>query len=159
MAAAAMLQQPERARDIMKTVLVATDGSAGADRAVDFAAALAHATGAQLCILTVQDEPPPEVAEALKSIEHVAPSEIVQVAASGVLAHASQRARRAGSADIKTRAEAGDPAQRILEVAAQTRADAIVAGKRGRGPLAALLLGSVSQKLVSLAPCPVIVVP
>ncbi|MCR5943983.1 MULTISPECIES: universal stress protein [Brucella] len=32
-------------------------------------------------------------------------------------------------------------------------------GRRGRGRLAGLLLGSVSQKLVSLAPCTVVVVP
>ena len=53
----------------------------------------------------------------------------------------------------------GDVAQTIIEIAKEKRADAIVMGKRGHGTLAGLLIGSVTQKLVSLAPCTVIVVP
>jgi nucleotide-binding universal stress UspA family protein len=112
-----------------------------------------------LTILTVQDAIAPAVAEALTAIEHVAEADIAEVTARAALVRAREHAKACGVTDLKTRAEIGDPAQRILEVATQERADAIVAGKRGRGPLAALLLGSVSQKLVSLAPCPVIVVP
>ena len=143
----------------MKTVLVATDGSPGADRAIDFAAKLAGATAARLCIMTVQNVPAPEVVEALTSVEHVAESDVGEVTARALLTRAAQRAKNEGVALVNTRAETGDPAQRILEVASQVGVDAIVAGKRGRGPLSALLLGSVSQKLVSLAPCPVVIVP
>ena len=54
-----------------------------------------------------------------------------------------------------------DPAEAIIEAARREHADAIIVGRRGRGrgQLAGLLLGSVSQKVVSLAPCTVIVVP
>lgn len=52
----------------------------------------------------------------------------------------------------------GDPAETILECAREA-VDLVVLGRRGRGRLAGLLLGSVSQKLVSLAPCAVMVVP
>jgi nucleotide-binding universal stress UspA family protein len=45
----------------------------------------------------------------------------------------------------------GDPAETIIETARRENADAIVMGRRGRGRLAGLLLGSVSQKVASLA--------
>jgi nucleotide-binding universal stress UspA family protein len=52
----------------------------------------------------------------------------------------------------------GDPAQEIITVAQDRQADLIVVGSRGRGRLAGLLLGSVAQKVISLAHCPVVVV-
>ena len=53
----------------------------------------------------------------------------------------------------------GDPAKVLIETVEREHADAIVVGRRGRGRLEGLLLGSVSQKLSCLAPCMVIVVP
>jgi nucleotide-binding universal stress UspA family protein len=53
----------------------------------------------------------------------------------------------------------GDTAPTIIDIAREKGIDAIVVGRRGVGQLAGLLLGSVSQKLASLAPLPVIVVP
>lgn len=142
-----------------KNILVATDGSAGGDRAVNFAAALSRALDATLVVVTVQEAAPSEAIEALKSIEHVGEAEVAELTTSADLNRARLKAERAGARSVRTHAEAGDPTQRILEAAARENATAIVVGKRGRGPLAALLLGSVSQKLASLAPCPVVVVP
>jgi len=53
----------------------------------------------------------------------------------------------------------GDATEAIIEAVRREQVDAIVIGRRGRGRLAGLLLGSVSQKVASLAPCIVIVVP
>jgi nucleotide-binding universal stress UspA family protein len=53
----------------------------------------------------------------------------------------------------------GGPAHVIAEVAEQAGADLIVAGTRGHSPVAGLLLGSVTQRLLHLAPCPVLAVP
>ena len=53
----------------------------------------------------------------------------------------------------------GPVAETIIEIAREEGADAIVVGKRGHGRVAGLLLGSVSQKVVCEAFCPVVVAP
>ena len=60
--------------------------------------------------------------------------------------------------EIHTEILEGDPASAILEIANVRKSDAIVMGSRGLGRLAGLLLGSTSQKVVSHAPCPVLIV-
>jgi nucleotide-binding universal stress UspA family protein len=53
----------------------------------------------------------------------------------------------------------GESAATIIDVVRRDSIDTLVVGRRERGQLARLLLGSVPQKLVTLAPCIVIVVP
>lgn len=53
----------------------------------------------------------------------------------------------------------GGPARVIADVATGIQADVIVIGTRGHGATAGLLLGSVTQRLLHLAPCPVLAVP
>ena len=76
-----------------------------------------------------------------------------------ILIQARQRAQELGVAEVETATAWGDAAEAIMAAAGRVRADVIVLGRRGRGRLAGLLLGSVSQKVVALAPCTVIVVP
>jgi nucleotide-binding universal stress UspA family protein len=52
----------------------------------------------------------------------------------------------------------GSPAEEIIKVAEIRKCDLIVMGSRGLGKLAGLVLGSQSQKVVSHAPCPVLIV-
>lgn len=75
------------------------------------------------------------------------------------LIHARMIAQKAGAGSIATEVKLGDPAEMILECARTNGAEAVVVGRRGRGRLKGLLIGSVSQKLVSLCEYPVIVVP
>lgn len=138
-------------------IMVATDGSESSDRAVDVAAALAQLEKTSLVIVTVATPSPAAARREFQRIEGSAadPSE---TAAQAILMDAQQRA---GWAAVKARTVMlwGDPAEEIIKAVVSEKVDALVVGRRGHGKLAGLLLGSVSQKLVSLSPCMVTVVP
>jgi nucleotide-binding universal stress UspA family protein len=142
-------------------VLAATDGSDAADRAIDFAATLASRFGATLQILNVIGicYPPPQELEQLSRQEHMTPGEFMRALSEQILLSASQRATKCGAAESQLVSQIGDVAPSITDTARKGAADVIVLGRRGLGRLPGLLLGSVSQKLVSVAPCAVIVVP
>lgn len=53
----------------------------------------------------------------------------------------------------------GQPAHVIADVAKECNADLLLTGTRGHGPIAGLVLGSVTMRLLHVAPCPVVVVP
>jgi nucleotide-binding universal stress UspA family protein len=142
----------------MQHVLLATDGSGGADRAVDVAAKLAKSMGGRLSILTVGGNLSGDEMKQLARAEGDV-GNALDALSEQVLAHAKQGAQRAGVSDVEVHAGWGDPAEVIIETARRQQVDAIVMGRRGRGRLAGLLLGSVSQKVASLAPCVVILVP
>jgi len=142
----------------MRRILVATDGSDGANRAVDAAADLAGALTLELWIVTVMDGFSNEVME-LSREEMIDPGDAIDTVANGILAAAKERAQKRGAKDLHITSRTGDSTERILETARQVAADMIFVGRRGRGRLQGLLLGSVSQKLASLAPCVVAIVP
>jgi nucleotide-binding universal stress UspA family protein len=142
----------------MQHFLLATDGSSGAERAAELAAKLAKAVGGRLSILTVEAHlSGDEVKQRSRAERDI--GDALDALSDQVLAHAKQRAQRAGVSNVKVHAGSGDPAEAIIETARRQQVDAIVMGRRGRGRLAGLLLGSVSQKVASLAPCVVILVP
>lgn len=63
---------------------------------------------------------------------------------------------RAGK--LSTRIESGSPAELIVTIAGEERIDLIVLGARGVGPVHELVLGSVSHRVLSHAPCPTLIV-
>lgn len=145
----------------MKRILAATDGSAGAERAVDFAARLAKDSGADLTLVNVIGGYglPGEAFRQLTRAEHAWLDELLESQSAQALRHAQDRARALQAPSVHLESRRGEVAQTIIGIAEEMDADAIVVGKRGSGQLAGMLLGSVSQKLVSLAPRVVMVVP
>jgi len=113
-------------------VLVATDGSDGAERAGDHAVAVAGATGARLHALTVGDDDEPA-------------------------RHLADRAREGGVDAVAAR-RSGRPHAAIREYAAAVDADLVVLGTHGRSGVERVLLGSVAERTLRTATRPVLVV-
>jgi nucleotide-binding universal stress UspA family protein len=142
---------------LMQHILPATDGSKSAARATAGAADLARAMGGRLSILTVGESLSEDVKRFARAEGSVA--DALEGFSDRLLQQARTAAEKVGVSAIHIQSGWGDPAEVIIEFAMQEKVDTIVVGRRGRGRLTGLLLGSVSQKLVSLAPCAVVVVP
>ncbi len=140
----------------MKRILAATDGSEASTRAGELAAELATKFEAELLLIDVVERSPPGWALA----EYVRLDQIrgdmgqfAESFARDALDDARAQAVARGAGSVRSEIRFGDPAQEILKFREETAADAIVVGSRGRSRLAGMLLGSVSQKIASLAPC------
>jgi nucleotide-binding universal stress UspA family protein len=142
----------------MNRILIATDGSDGGNRALDAACELAKATGSTLVIVTIGGDVTGAELRRLASTGGDL-SKTLETRSNRILEQAGKRAQRLGITAPVLRHAWGDPAEVIIDMVQREKADAVVVGRRGRGRLSELLLGSVSQKVASLAPCTVIVVP
>lgn len=139
---------------------MATDGSEGADRAVDYAARRAKADGAELLIVNVVGHGlPEEVFRALTYDQHAWLDELLASTSAETLSKARERALGVGVAIVQLESRRGEVAHTVIEIAGEKEVEAIFVGKHGSGRVVELLLGSVAHKLVSLAPVPVTVVP
>ncbi len=140
----------------MKKILVPMDFSECSDAALKYARALREAFGASLHLLHVVQDPytQPWAAEAF-------PAPLGEMLQQW---QEQARTRLAGLLDEKDRASAtigtvvGSPFYEIVRYAVEQEIDLIVIGTHGRGPVAHMLLGSVAEKVVRKAPCPVLTV-
>ena len=142
----------------MRRIIVATDGSNSANRAVDAGAAMAKATGAELVLLTIGGS---VTGAELRNLADTAGDlgKTMQSAADKILQQAEKRANRLGVRSVTLQTGWGDPGDAILDLTKQLKGDLVIVGRRGQSRLASLFLGSVSQKLASFAPCAVMIVP
>ena len=146
----------------MKRIVVAVDRSEASLRAVDAAAELAGKYGADLVlVMVVRDISESDAGvDAYARMEHI--NESVEVLAidslRGGLDEIRDRAVAKGAPRVAVDVLTGDAAEELLAYARDGAADLLDMGSRGHGRLVGLLVGSVVQKLIGLAPCPVLVV-
>ncbi len=140
-------------------ILVASNGSANAERAVGFAARVARFLDAKLTILTVSSEIVSSKLRRMSQIEREAPSEVIAAEARSKLVRAQRVAENAGLPNAQIKAASGDSAETILEVAKASKSDLIVVGKGQHDLWADLFQHRTSQKVVESSCCPVVVVP
>lgn len=136
-------------------ILVPTDGSGTAFKAVGKAIQLAEATGAELTLLMVVDFNKNVAAFEQVSLSGYVPAEL-KIAAYQFLADLMHVIPR--EIPAHTRVETGEPADTILDVAEEEESDLIVMGGRGFGTFRRIVMGSVSSQVMQQAHCPVLVV-
>jgi len=140
-------------------VLVPIDFSEPADAALQYAASLAVKVGASLHLLHVFEDP--YLGGGAFAAEMYVP--VPQDLRETLLADAKQQlAARLATLDEQFHATAdvytGPTARAIADYATTNDIDLIVIGTHGRGGMAHLLLGSVAERVVRTAPCPVLTV-
>ncbi|HXQ88862.1 MAG TPA: universal stress protein [Solirubrobacterales bacterium] len=139
--------------------MVGTDGSETAAEAVHQAIGLAKLTGGSLSIVSAYSSSSgrraqAEQAEAPADVQYeIGPREDVIL----VLDAAAAEAKEQG-VEVQTHPVEGDPADAILNVAEETKADLIVVGNKGMTGARRYLLGSVPNNVSHHAPCSVIIV-
>ncbi len=145
----------------MKRILVATDGSEGSDRAVDFAADMAKTYGADLLIINIRGGYglSVELVRQFSNTDSAWFEELLKTRSAEILESARERALSAGASTIVLESRSGHVAEAIIDFSKEKDADAIVVGKRGSEEVAEMLVGSVPQKLVNLASRVIMVVP
>lgn len=144
----------------MNHILVPMDGSNMSIRAAELATDLALKFDAQITILHVtRNFPIPDRLRQYMDAEHVRGEQVLDIdeATERVIHDVKNEARRQGVRKVKAVFKEGKPSRSIVEFAKAYRVDTIVMGSRGLTEIEGALLGSVSHKVASLAPCTVII--
>jgi nucleotide-binding universal stress UspA family protein len=138
---------------MFKKILLATDGSPSASRALEYARDLALREDAQVIVLHAFEPTPTYLGEPwgkrVMAVNIALGREVADEAA--------QRLQEAG-VDIIVEILEGPPADAILRVVSVRQPDLIVMGSRGHGEVASLLLGSVSHRVLAHTHVPVLVI-
>jgi universal stress protein A len=141
----------------IRRVLYATDFSPASRRAFDTALTMAKSLNARLTIVYVLA---PVVTVPEQYIDAATFDRLDKQAREWSAQHLNKLAARAKSAGVKASVmlRAGDPADQIVRGYRSSNSDLIVVGTHGRRGLPKFFLGSVAERVVSTASCPVVTV-
>jgi nucleotide-binding universal stress UspA family protein len=142
----------------LKTILVPTDFSEASQAALDYAKALAAPFGASLHLVHVMED----------LLAHAWAAEVYVASMPNLRDEIEKEARERLSAMLAPGEHqqfasvaallTGNPFLEIIRYAKTQQVDLIVIGTHGRGAIAHMLLGSVTEKVVRKSPCPVLTV-
>jgi universal stress protein A len=136
-------------------IIVPTDFSEHSQQAIQYARELAQTFGATLVLLHVVELPPSPIeglppsqlgGTLLEDLEQQATSNLAQVLA------------KEAEVTVVRRVVVGIPYRRIVEVATDEKVDLIVMATHGRTGFSHLFMGSVAEKVVRTAPCPILTI-
>jgi universal stress protein A len=141
----------------IRRILAPTDFSELSKQGLKRALELAEAFGAKLVLLYVVEPPPypmegivpsPLGATLLDDLERQATNDLAQMLSE----------TQASKMDVARRVVVGIPYRKIVDVAEEEKIDLIVMTTHGRTGLSHLVMGSVAEKIVRTAPCPVLTI-
>jgi nucleotide-binding universal stress UspA family protein len=162
-----LLLSPKKGDDMHRAIICGVDGSPDSRLPLGVAASLACRLAARLIVVNVvaavRDPVVPTLAYApmARPVGSMPPmtarrTDFDVEAAEAMLERILNEERLP---DAEPQTVVGDPAERLADLADDEGAELIVVGSRGRGAFKAAFLGSVSNSLVGVARCPVLVVP
>ncbi len=138
---------------MISKILIATDGSASANRALELAVELAKVHNASLYAINVirQIQIPPEM-QNMARVESLGENRlsVLEFIANQILDDAEKRIQAKGAILAKKSIGHEDPATSISKYAKKHEIDLVVVGTRGLSKVKALLLGSVSRKVTEI---------
>lgn len=139
-----------------KTILVPVDFGAASEFAVDYAVALAKPLGADVVVMHAYEIPVMGFPDGVVMATAELTSRVLEGAREGL----TKTARRfeGSGVTLRTVVKQGDSWRAIVDAVEEVKANLIVMGTHGRRGLPRALLGSVAEKVVRMAPCPVLTV-
>ena len=144
---------------MFRSIVVGTDGSETATEAVKQAVELAKLTSGKIQLVSAYE---PVSGQRLREESTQVPDDLQWTVnpredVDATLEDAAELVRNAG-VDAQVFARQGDPADAILDVAEETKADLIIVGNKGMTGARRFLLGSVPNKVSHHAPCSVLII-
>ncbi|HWI21232.1 MAG TPA: universal stress protein [Baekduia sp.] len=143
------------------SIVVGTDGSESADKALDEAIAIAQANGATLHVVTAFEP------ETLRRMERENEAEAIAAGMDWAynardeitarVTHAEELAKNAG-VNVTPHTREGSAAKVLIDIATELNADLIVVGNKGMSGLKHFVLSVVPDKVSHNAPCSVLIV-
>jgi len=141
---------------MIKKILVPTDGSDHARRAIDCACDLALKYGATICLLHVVSPPPVLFHEGAFAMPDV--QKTLEEDGKRIIEEAERETKRSGVKDVQSTVVQGNPASGIIGFANTHGVDMVIMGSRGLTGVKEFVLGSVSHRVSHLANCTVTIV-